>query len=76
MRIRGTVVHRVFGRSSKSEHTAVYLETPSGDAYRLQRRGGNPFFDETLEALVGKRIEGSGTVRGRELYLGSWKELD
>jgi len=55
---------------------AVFLETPSGDAYRLQRRGGNPFFDDTLEALVGKRIEGSGTLRGRNLFLGSWKELD
>lgn len=75
MRVRGTVVHRLFGKNSKSEHTAVYLETPSGDSYRLQRSGGNPFFDETLELLVGKTIEGSGTLRGKSLYLGSWKEL-
>ena len=74
MKVRGKVVRRRFGAGSKSDHLGVVLETDGGDAYLLHQRGGNPFEDATLEALVGKHIEGSGAVRGYSLYLSKWRE--
>ena len=44
----GKVTKRPFGKGSKSEHDAVYLETGE-KAYVLRRQGGNPFRDPQLE---------------------------
>lgn len=61
MKLKGTVVEGSFGQGSKSEHHAVYIDT--GDKkYRLKRRGGNPFYDETLHSLVGKTISAEGVL--------------
>lgn len=75
MNVRGKVVRRRFGAGSKSDHSGVYLETDKGPAYLLRRRDGNPFEDPTLDALVGKSIEGSGTVQGYSFYLSKWREV-
>jgi hypothetical protein len=75
MHVRGKVVRRRFGEDSKSDHMAVWLETDGGDEFVLQRIGGNPFADASLDALVGKRIEGNGTKRGYSFYLTKWREL-
>jgi hypothetical protein len=61
MKLKGTVVEGSFGKDSKSEHNAVYLDT-GGNKYRLKRRSGNPFFDETLHKLIGKTIEVEGNL--------------
>lgn len=75
MKVRGKVVRRRFGAGSKSDHVGVVLETDDGASYLLRRRGGNPFEDVGLEALVGKRIEGSGTKQGYSFYVSKWREL-
>jgi hypothetical protein len=61
IKMSGTVILSKFSKGSKSDHEAVFLDT--GDKkYRLKRRGGNPFFDETLHDLVGKKVELEGKV--------------
>ena len=62
--LQGTVVKKQFGKASKSEHAAIYLETKSGESYKLKRMGGNPFSDDVLKNLVGKNITANGVVDG------------
>lgn len=60
-KLTGKVVAKKFGKGSKSEHDAVYLDT--GDKkYRLKKKGGNPFYDESLHKLVGRTIELEGNI--------------
>ena len=66
--VKGTVARRPYAVGSKSEHEAVMLVTDEGE-YRLQRKGGNPFNDPSLERLVGKRIEAEGIVTGPSFIL-------
>lgn len=61
MKLKGKVVKKLFGEGSKSEHDAVYLDTGKKQ-YRLKRKGGNPFYDETLHNLVGKTISAEGKL--------------
>jgi hypothetical protein len=73
---KGNVVKRQWGKGSKSEHMAVALES-GGNLLKLRRAGGNPFFDAELEKLVGKSIEGQGTLLDQStLELSSWKEVE
>lgn len=53
--LTGTVVEKCFGEGSKSEHTAIYLQTDDGD-FQLRRLGGNPFSDPELKKLVGEKV--------------------
>ena len=73
MQIAGRVVKKLFGKGSKSEREAIWLETDS-DRYILRRAGGNPFHDPELERLVGKTIVGTGTVTGYTFLLSDWNE--
>jgi hypothetical protein len=66
--VRGTVARRPYAVGSKSEHEAVMLITDEGE-FRLQLKGGNPFRDPALDALVGKRIEAEGVVAGPTFVL-------
>lgn len=71
MEWQGSVNHKLLRRGTKSEHRAVVLSTGSGE-YKLRRVGGNPFVDEVLESLVGKRIRCTGRLDGDELFMDSW----
>ena len=59
--LTGKVVLEKFAAGSKSEHEAVFLDTGS-ERYRLKKRGGNPFHDDSLHQLVGKTINAEGIV--------------
>ena len=59
--LKGKVIKKTFGKGSKSEHEAVYIDTGE-KTYKLKRAGGNPFFDKALEDLVGKQITASGKL--------------
>jgi hypothetical protein len=52
---RGKVVKKHIASGSKSERDAVCLES-EGHAFVLRRQHGNPFYDQELEKLVGKRL--------------------
>ena len=59
--LTGKVIKKTFGKGSKSEHEAIYIDTGE-KAYKLKRVGANPFYDKTLEDLVGKQITATGKL--------------
>ena len=59
--LRGRVAEGPFARGSKSEHMAVYLETPV-DRYVLRRRDGPAYSDPALRGLIGCNVECDGIV--------------
>jgi hypothetical protein len=71
-RIAGTVARALISPGSKSEHRGVVLRTARGDEFILRRAGGNAFRDETLEALVGTTITGTGIVVGQTFIVQDW----
>ncbi|MGZ3458137.1 MAG: hypothetical protein ACXU86_06470 [Archangium sp.] len=73
MVLRGQVLKKPFAPGSKSERETVVLSTGQGE-YVLRRLGGSAFQDPELEALVGKRIRGEGTLHGYTFILASWEE--
>jgi hypothetical protein len=73
MQLTGRVTKKHFARGSKSGREAVILATEGGE-YLLRRRGGNPFFDEELENLVGKQIRCVGDLTGYTFLMDEWTE--
>lgn len=73
MQVTGTVIKRPFAAGSKSEREAVMLITSEGE-YVLRRQGGNPFFDQELENLVGKQISCEGDLTGYTFLMRRWTE--
>jgi hypothetical protein len=71
MKLRGRVSKKVLYIGTKSEHEAITLTTIQGE-YKLRRKGGNAFMDETLLNLAGKEIEGEGVVRGNQFIMDTW----
>lgn len=70
-RLSGKVVRQRYAAGSKSDHTAVMLETADG-TFKLRRMGGNPFSDPELEKLVGCEIAGTGNVTNNQFILTDW----
>jgi hypothetical protein len=70
----GRVTGKPFGKGSKSEHEALYLETDKGE-YVLRRKGGNPFHDEVLQDLIGKTIRCEGFITDYVLLITEWTVL-
>ena len=62
MKLRGKVIEKPFGRGSKSEHEAVYLQTDKGE-FLLRKEGSNPFENQELREFVGKEVVATGTLR-------------
>ena len=69
----GEVVRKLFAAGSKSERQAVMLQSEDGE-HVLRIRGGNPFRDPRLEALVGKRIRARGQLQGYTFIMDEWGE--
>jgi hypothetical protein len=69
----GSVVQKRVSPGSKSDRVAVLLKT-HGQELILRRKDGNPFKDEVLEGLVGKRIEATGILAGKTLIMKGWEE--
>ena len=72
--LTGSVIIRAFAEGSKSEHDAVCLQTIEG-TFVLRRIGGNPFNDEVLRDLVGKRITSYGRIKGPYFMMTDFKEI-
>jgi hypothetical protein len=64
--LTGTVVRGVFGKGSKSEREAVWLEA-DGRRLVLRRKAGPSFADDALDKYVGKRVKCDGFVVGYTL---------
>lgn len=70
----GEVFLKLYAPGSKSEHEALMLRTPEGEAL-LRRAGGNAFRDEILLGLVGHRIRGTGRKTETAIILDEWEVL-
>lgn len=60
---QGRVVLGPYGKGSKSEREAVFLET-AAERYILRRKTGPVFGDTELAQYVGHRVECDGFVAG------------
>jgi hypothetical protein len=74
MKLRGRVVKKLLYAGTKSEHEGLVLVTAEGE-FKLLRKGGNPFWDETLAELEGKEIEAEGTLRETRFTTARWTVL-
>lgn len=62
---RGIVTKGVFGKGSKSEHQAIYLDPDGGgERFVLRRKTGPPHGDAALRKLVGQQVECDGFISG------------
>ena len=59
--LKGKVVTKKFGKGTKSEHNAIYLESDQG-SFVLRRIGGNPFSDPALKKWIGKQVKVIGII--------------
>jgi hypothetical protein len=74
MKLQGKVEKKLLYTGTKSEHEGLVLVTGEGE-FKLQRKGGNPFWDETLAQLEGKEIEVEGTLRETRFTMSQWTVL-
>jgi hypothetical protein len=71
VRISARVIKKLLYAGTKSEHEGLVLVTADGE-FKLQRQGGNPFWDEILAELEGKEIEAKGTLRETRFTMSHW----
>jgi hypothetical protein len=62
----GHVVTGEYGKGSKSERHALFLETAS-DCFILRRKTGPVFGDAELQKYVGQQVECDGFLSGNTL---------
>jgi len=74
MKLRGRVAKKLLYTGTKSEHEGLVLITAEGE-FKLQRKGGNPFWDDALAELEGKEIEAEGTLREQRFIATHWTIL-
>jgi len=74
VRISGRVIKKKLYAGTKSEHEGLVLVTAEGE-FKLQRKGGNPFWDETIAKLEGKEIEAEGSLRETRFIMSRWNAL-
>lgn len=72
MKLRGRVKKKKLYAGTKSEHEGLVLVTAEGE-FKLQRKGGNPFWDETIAELQGKEIEAEGALRETRFIMSRWQ---
>ena len=75
MKLRGRVTKKMLYGGTKSEHEGLILVTLQGE-FKLRRKGGNPFQDDTLAQLEGSEIEGEGIIRGQQFIMDQWVIID
>lgn len=73
--LTGNVVRGSYGRGSKSEHEAVFLQARDA-RYLLRRKSGPAYGDRELESLVGCRVECAGFLLGDTLLAESLRVVD
>ena len=75
MELKGKVVMKNFGKGSKSEHDAVYLETKKGD-FVLRQVGTNAFENKELKKMLGKEVVATGVLKDYLFLAKKIKEVD
>lgn len=75
MELSGKIVIGQFGAGSKSEHTAVYLETAQGK-FVIRKRGENPFESSVLHHMAGRQVTAEGTLDSYLFLIDDIKEQE
>ena len=65
-KLRGRVTQGEYGKGTKSERQAVFIDTDRG-RYLLRRKGGPVFGDTQLQRYVGHTVECDGFLVGTTL---------
>jgi len=65
-KLRGRITRGEYGKGSKSEREAIFIDTDDG-RYLLRRKGGPVFADAELEAYLGHVVECGGFLLGTTL---------
>jgi len=65
--LHGWVRQGVYGKGSKSERVAMFIETADGRQYILRRKTGPAFDDSELPKYVGHEVKCDGFVVGTTL---------
>lgn len=74
-KLRGKVSRGQYGTGSKSEHTAVFIDTEQG-RYLLRRKGGSAFVDDSLSQYIGAVVECDGFLLDTTLLVESIRPLE
>lgn len=75
-KIQGTVYMSVIGEGSKSERETHNIDTDNGQYFVLRLKGGNAMFDESLNPLVGHKVELIGYVHQYFFIIDTFTILD
>jgi hypothetical protein len=75
VKIRGRLLLKTFGRTTKSEHLGVHIDTGE-NTYLIRPAGSNPFMNNPLEALAGKFIEAEGRISDYIFFARTWEEVE
>jgi len=73
--LQGRVTRGVYGKGTKSERNAVFIETGT-KRYLLRRKSGPAFGDETLERYVGHVVLCSGFLVGTTVLAEAIRESE
>ena len=65
--LHGWVRQGVYGKGSKSERVAMFIETADGRRYILRRKAGPAFDDSELMQYLGHEVKCDGFVIGTTL---------
>ena len=66
--VHGRVTESSYAKGSKSEHNAIFIETPD-NRYVLRRKSGHAFSDPHLKRYVGHEVECDGFLIGNTLLV-------
>jgi hypothetical protein len=73
--IRGRVTRGVYGKGTKSEREAVFIDT-GRERYLLRRKSGPAYGDAELDSYVGQTIACSGFLMGTTLLAEAIRKVD
>lgn len=73
--VRGLVTKSLYGRGSRSERDAIFIETVKG-RYILRRKSSSAFEDSKLEQYVGHHVLCDGFLVGTTLLAENIEGVD
>ncbi len=69
-KISGKVFIKKYGKGTKSEHDAIFIQdNKTHDEYNLRLKGSNPFENKELREYVGKDVTVKGSFLDDSLFL-------
>ena len=72
--LRGQVMRDTYGKGTKSEREAVFLDT-GRERYLLRRKSGPAFGDKQLDGYVGREVSCDGFLLGNALLADAIREV-